>query len=85
MFKRTVRRSVAVAYDQKMPAPVVVAKGSGLMADRIDTLAEQSGVPIVKDPVLAAGLEPVDVGAYVPVEYWELVARVLIFIRNVRR
>jgi len=84
MSKRTVRKSVAVAYDQSLPAPVVVAKGTGLMAARIDSLARQSGVPVVSDPVLVAGLEPVDVGAYVPVEYWELVARVLIFIRNVR-
>lgn len=85
MSKRTVRKSVAVAYDQSLPAPVVVAKGTGLMAARIDSLAKQSGVPVVSDPVLSAGLEPVDVGAYVPVEYWELVARVLIFIRNVRQ
>ncbi len=76
---------MALVYDETLPAPVVVAKGTGRVAARIDALAAQSGVPIVSDPILVAGLEPVDVGAFVPVEYWELVARVLIFIRNVRQ
>lgn len=85
MSKRTMKRSVALAYDQTLPAPIVVAKGTGMAAARIDAIAAQNGVPVVSDPVLVAGLEPLDVGAFVPVEYWELVARVLIFIRNVRQ
>jgi len=84
MPDRTVRKAVALHWDESLPAPVVVAKGSGLMAGRIEDLAARSGVPVVCDEMLAAGLEPIDIGEFVPPEYWELVARVLIFIRKVR-
>jgi len=84
MPKRTVRTSVALRWDESLPAPIIVAKGSGLMAERIDGIAERAGVPVVRDESIAAGLEPIDIGEFVPPEYWELVARVLAFIRKVR-
>ncbi|MDX9899411.1 MAG: EscU/YscU/HrcU family type III secretion system export apparatus switch protein [Spirochaetia bacterium] len=83
MPKHVSKRSVALLYDDTLPAPVIVAKGLGRVADRIDALAEASGVPIVRDEALVAGLEPIQVGDFVPPEYWELVARVLVFIRKV--
>ncbi len=79
------RSSVALRYDDSMPAPVIVAKGTGLTADRIERIAADAGIPVVRDAGLAAGLEPIDIGGFVPSEYWELVARVLVFIRKVRR
>jgi len=78
------RSSVALRYDESLPAPVIVAKGTGPTADRIDRIAAGAGIPIVRDAELAAGLEPIDIGGFVPPEYWELVARVLVFIRKVR-
>ncbi|MBU0929258.1 MAG: EscU/YscU/HrcU family type III secretion system export apparatus switch protein [Spirochaetes bacterium] len=84
MPKRPIRSSVALRYDESSPAPIVVAKGTGRTAERIDGLAEASGVPVIRDDAIVAGLEPVDIGEFVPPEYWELVARVLAFIRKVR-
>jgi len=78
------RRSVALRYDESLPAPMIVAKGRGHQAERLDRLARDAGVPIVSDGAIVAGLEPLDIGEFVPPEYWELVARVLAFIRNVR-
>lgn len=71
-------------YDEALPAPLIVAKGRGRAAERIDGLAVASGVPVVRNDAVAAGLEPLDIGEFVPPEYWEIVARVLAFIRNVR-
>lgn len=85
MSERSVRKSVALRWDESLPAPLVVAKGSGRMAERIDNLAQDAGVPVVQDDLIVAGLEPIDIGEFVPPEYWELVARVLAFIRKVRR
>ncbi|PKL24518.1 MAG: hypothetical protein CVV47_08730 [Spirochaetae bacterium HGW-Spirochaetae-3] len=79
------RSSVALRYDESLPAPVIVAKGTGRIADRIDRIAVDAGIPIVRNAEVAAGLEPIDIGEFVPPEYWELVARVLVFIRKVRR
>ena len=84
MPKRSVRSSVALRWDESMPAPLVVAKGSGLMAERLDGIAKGAGVPIVRNDGIVAGLEPIDIGNFVPPEYWDLVASVLVFIRKVR-
>ena len=84
MHKRSDKKSVALRYDETLPAPIVLAKGSGRTAERIDAIAMEAGVPLVRDDVVAAALEPVDIGEFVPPEYWELVARVLVFIRKVR-
>jgi len=84
MPERKVRKSVGLHWDETLPAPLVVAKGSGRVAERIDRLAQDAGVPVVQDDLIMAGLEPIDIGEFVPPEYWELVARVLAFIRKVR-
>jgi flagellar biosynthesis protein len=77
------KRSLALAYDSSMPAPIVVAKGRGRTAERIEKIALEAGVPIVSDGIVYASLEPLDLGEFVPPEYWEIVARVLVFIRKV--
>lgn len=84
MRKAGRRKAVAVAYLPEMPAPLVVASGTGRSAERIERLAAEAGVPIVEDAALAEGLEPLDIGGFVPPEYWELVAKVLVFIRKAR-
>lgn len=77
--------AVALRYDEGLPAPIIVAKGSGHMAGRIRALATEASVPIVRNDVAAAGLEPLDIGEFVPPAYWEIVASILVFIRKVRK
>lgn len=49
---------VAIRYDAaSMPAPLIVAKGSGALATRIGRLALEHGVPIVEDQGLAQLLD----------------------------
>ncbi len=51
-----VHLAVALKYDQAvMEAPVVVAKGAGIVARRIKELAEEHGVPIVENVAVGAG------------------------------
>ncbi|MBL9125858.1 MAG: EscU/YscU/HrcU family type III secretion system export apparatus switch protein [Planctomycetaceae bacterium] len=51
-------RAVALRYDpESMPAPIVVAKGSGALAGRIGRLALEHGVPILEDQELAVLLD----------------------------
>lgn len=78
-------KSVALVYNDALPAPVILAKGRGLMAERIDSIAKEAGVPFAIDQALAEGLEPMDVGTMVPPEYWEIIAKILIIIRNAQR
>jgi flagellar biosynthetic protein FlhB len=79
--------SVALKYQEgSMGAPIVVAKGSGLIALRIRELAEESRIPMLEAPPLARALyrhcEP---GAPVPTELYNAVAEVLAWVYGLRR
>ncbi len=61
-----------------MTAPLVIAKGQDLIAQRIKEIAAQAGVPMVENKPLARALyAAVEVGDQIPQEYWELVSRIL--------
>ena len=62
--------AVAIQYEpQEMAAPVVVAKGAGVLAQRIRRLALENNVPIVERKPLAQLLyKEVDIGKPVPTE-----------------
>jgi len=54
-----------------------VAKGDGLLAERILALAREHGVPIERDPDLLAALQPLDVDKAIPPELFQAVAVIL--------
>ncbi len=76
------KAAVALRYDASLPAPMVVATAVGRAAERAVGIALDAGVPVVEDGALAASLLPLEAGELVPREYWEIVAKVLIFIRG---
>ncbi|MER3428310.1 MAG: hypothetical protein C4334_09440 [Pyrinomonas sp.] len=70
--------AVALEYQREtMNAPVVAAKGAELMAVRIRQIAEQEGVPIVRDVPLARALYELEIDEEIPEELYEAVAIVL--------
>ena len=71
--------AVALKYQVKeMPAPQVVAKGAGFVADKIKTVARQHGVPIVENKPVARGLfYGVKLGGYIPEKFYLVVAELL--------
>jgi|Deesub1362B_J571_1020462.scaffolds.fasta_scaffold01498_5 FlhB-like protein len=75
------KRALALKYDEKQDiAPRVVAKGAGKIAEEIENLAAEHGVPIVNDRLLLDLLYPVEPGQVVPEEFYEPVARLLAWI-----
>ena len=74
-------RAAALRYQPEDPfrdaAPKLVAKGEGLLADRILELARQHGVSVTRDPDLLAALEPLDIGRLIPPELFQAVALLL--------
>jgi flagellar biosynthesis protein len=54
-----------------------VARGEGLLADRILELARQHGISVTRDPDLLTALEPLDIGRLVPPELFQAVALLL--------
>jgi len=77
--------AIALRYDATaMSAPVVVAKGVRLIADRIRETAEKHGVPIVQRPELARTLfRTLDLGEAVPESLFRAVAEVLSFVYRI--
>lgn len=75
------RSAIALRYQPEAPfqdvAPRLVAKGQGLLADRILALAHEHGVPIQQDPDLLAVLEPLEIDRLIPQELFQAVAVML--------
>ena len=78
---RARRRAVALRYDQEQDAaPMVVAKGRALLAERIIELAAEHGVTMYEDPDLVELLYTLDLDTQIPVELYQAVAEVLAFV-----
>ena len=78
--------AVAIRYDEnKDRAPVVIAKGADHLAFKIIEKAEESGVAIVENVPLARGLyKEVDLGREIPVDFYNAVAEVIVFVYNMK-
>lgn len=78
--------AVALRYDEsKMRAPIVVAKGTDLLALKIREIAGENGVTIVEAPPLARALhKSVDIGREVPAALYVAVAQVLTYVFQLR-
>jgi flagellar biosynthetic protein FlhB len=73
--------AVALAYDEKMPAPRVVAKGRGAIAQRIRELAQEHGVPLLEAPPLARALYThTDLDQTIPPALFRAVAEVMAYV-----
>jgi flagellar biosynthetic protein FlhB len=79
----------AVALEYKpdlMDAPRVLAKGRGLIAQRIKELGREYDIPTVENVPLAQALyRLVDIGQVIPMELYKAVAEVLAYVYNARK
>lgn len=77
--------AVALEYEKgSRQAPRVLAKGRGLIAERIIALAEENDVFIEANPALAKALSGVELESEIPVELFEAVAEVIGFVLRAR-
>jgi flagellar biosynthetic protein FlhB len=78
--------AVALRYDERSPAPIVVAKGAGVVAQRIREKATEHGVPIQENKPLARALfKAVEIGSPIPIAFYQAVAEVLAVVFRTRR
>jgi len=78
--------ALALVYDSSLAqAPVVLAKGQDLMAERIKEIAREAKVPIVENKPLAQALyRAVEVGQVIPMEFYQAVAKVLSYVYQLK-
>ncbi len=74
--------AVALVYDQESSeAPLVVAKGAGLIAEKIKKVAREHGVPVVENKALARLIfKTVELNQMIPETLYQAVAEVLAYI-----
>lgn len=77
--------AVALKYEKNdSPAPKVIAKGRGFIAEKIKEIAEKYSIPIVEDKPLARMLYRLDIDSYIPEELYRAVAKILAYIYKLR-
>jgi len=75
------KKAVALKYEfGQATAPTVVAKGQGILAEKIIDLARKHGVHIYPDPDLAEALYKLDLLEEIPPHLYQAVAEILAFI-----
>lgn len=72
------RFAVALEYDGKN-TPIVSAQGSGELADKIISLANDHGIPLHEDQGLIEILAQVNTGDEIPENVYQAVAEVIAF------
>jgi flagellar biosynthesis protein len=84
--ERTPSLAVALEYDRGSDdAPRVVAKGRGLVADKILEIARENGIAIENNGMLAEALSGVALDDAIPAELYRAVAEVIGFVLRAQR
>lgn len=82
-----VRLAVALRYDSMaMAAPMVVAKGAGVVAAKIKEKAKEHNIPVVEDKPLARALfKAVGINEAIPDNLFQAVAEVLAYVYSLKK
>lgn len=78
--------AIAIQYEpETMAAPIVVAKGAGLLAQRIRKLALEHGIPVLERKPLAQALyKDVDINQPIPQGLYAAVAELLAYVYQLK-
>jgi flagellar biosynthetic protein FlhB len=78
--------AIALQYDRgKMIAPTVIAKGAGIVAEKIKEVARKASVPIIENKPLAQVLnKSVDIGETIPETLYKAVAEILAYVYRLK-
>lgn len=78
---QNIKKASALKYTQgEDKAPIVVASGKGLIAEKIIDKAKEAKIPVYEDEHLAESLSRISLGSEIPEELYGVVAEVLAFI-----
>lgn len=78
--------AIALRYEPKeSDAPVVLAKGKRVIAERIKQLAYQHRIPVIEDKPLARAMyDKIEIGSPIPVEFFTAVAEILAYVYKLK-
>lgn len=77
--------SIAIRYDSKeMVAPVIIAKGTDLIAMKIREIARNHQIAIIENPPVARLLHKLDIGENIPEDLFKVVAEILAHVYSLK-
>lgn len=79
--------AIALKYDdEKMDAPIVIAKGADFIAQKIKLIAKEHNIVMVENRPLARALyDDVEIGDRIPDEFFKAVAEILAYVYRIQR
>lgn len=78
--------AVVLKYDDKSPAPRLIAKGADAVAERIKAIARENNIPVIENKPLARTIfKTLKLGHVVPRELFVAVAEVFSFVYKLKR
>lgn len=84
--KARLLQAAALSYDQERhEAPVVVAKGSRIVAEKIIEMAKKHNIPLQRDPELLQILMKLEINQEIPENVFHAVAEVLAMVYKANR
>ncbi|MCM1339715.1 MAG: EscU/YscU/HrcU family type III secretion system export apparatus switch protein [Muribaculaceae bacterium] len=70
---------------EEMDSPMLIAKGTELMAKKIINIAKENNVPVIENPPVARALfRMVDINQPIPPELYKAVAEILMFVYKMK-
>lgn len=77
------KKAVALSYDEESnAAPVIVASGSGYLAQKIVETARSNGIPIYEDNSLATVLSQMELGSEIPEQLYQAIVDIYVYFLN---
>ena len=70
---------------EEMDSPMLIAKGTELIAEKIISIAKEHNVPVIENPPVARALfKMVDINQSIPPELYKAVAEILMFVYKMK-
>jgi flagellar biosynthetic protein FlhB len=77
--------AVAIKYEKGWMAPMIVAMGADLVAEKIKTIAKENKIPVIENkPLARAMFKTLKVGSVIPRELFQAVAEVLAYVYKLK-
>lgn len=78
--------AVALKYEAGMAAPVLLAKGADLVAEKIKKIAKEHNIPVIENKPLARAIfKTLKIGQLIPRELFKTVAEVLAYVYRLKK
>lgn len=79
---KKIKKAAAIIYDTTDEAPRIIAKGAGIVADKILDKAHEEEIPVYQDEQLVNTLSKLELGDFIPPELYQVVAEIMVFVTD---